>query len=114
YPAPMLDSARAVQFVRSKAAEWHIDPARIALTGQSAGAVISMWIAYRDDMAKPDSADPVERFSTRVTCILPLAAPTTLDPKIILARIGGPPSIHPALAPFFSVKSVADLNTPEK
>ncbi len=76
YPAPMLDSARAVQFVRRKAAEWRLDPARIALTGQSAGAVISMWIAYRDDMARPDSADPVERLSARVTCILPLAGPT--------------------------------------
>jgi len=114
YPAPMLDSARALQFVRSKAAEWSLDPARIALAGESAGAVISMWIAYRDDMARPDSADPVERFSTRVTCILPLIGPTTLDPKIILARIGGPPSIHPALTLFFGVKIVAELNTPEK
>lgn len=43
YPAPMQDSARVVQFVRSKAQEWHLDPARIALTGDSAGAVISMW-----------------------------------------------------------------------
>ena len=28
YPAPMLDSARVVQFVRSKAKDWHIDPNR--------------------------------------------------------------------------------------
>jgi acetyl esterase len=114
YPAPMLDSARVVQFVRSKAEEWHIDPDRIALTGSSAGAVISMWIAYHDDLAKADSTDPVERFSTRVTCIIPIAGPTTLDPKLILARVGGPPSIHPALPPFFNVKGVADLDAPEK
>jgi acetyl esterase/lipase len=114
YPAPMLDSARVVQFVRSKAEEWHIDPNRIALTGSSAGAVISMWIAYRDDMAKPDSADPVERFSTRVTCIIPMSGPTTFDPKLILKRVGGTPSIHPALPPFFNVKSVAELDAPEK
>jgi acetyl esterase/lipase len=114
YPAPMLDSARVVQFVRSKAEEWHIDPNRIALTGSSAGAVISMWIAYRGDMAKPDSADPIERFSTRVTCIVPMSGPTTLDPKLILQRVGGPPSIHPALLPFYNVKSAAELDTPEK
>src|SRR5204863_2669053 len=93
YPAPMLDGARVVQFVRSKAKEWNIDPNRIALTGTSAGAVISMWIAYRDDMAKPASTDPVERISTRVTCILPQSGPTTLDPKLILKRIGGNPTI---------------------
>ncbi|EDY15999.1 putative lipase/esterase [Chthoniobacter flavus Ellin428] len=114
YPAPMLDSARVVQFVRSKAEEWHIDPNRVALTGASAGAVISMWIAYREDLAKPDSADPVERFSTHVTCILPQIGPTTFDPKLILQRVGGPPSIHPALLPFFNVKSIAELDTPEK
>lgn len=112
YPAPMVDSARAVQFVRSKAAEWNIDPRRIALTGSSAGAVISMWIAYRDDMAKPDSADPVERFSTRVTCIVPLAGPTVLDPRQILQRVGGDPSIHPAMLPFFGAKSIAELDEP--
>src|SRR5206468_2780612 len=30
YPAPMHDGARAIQFLRSKAADWNIDPTRIA------------------------------------------------------------------------------------
>jgi acetyl esterase/lipase len=114
YPAPMLDSARVVQFVRSKAVEWHIDPSRIALTGSSAGAVIAMWIGYHPDMAKPDSADPIERHSTRVTCIIPQIGPTTLDPKLILQRVGGSPTIHPAMLPFFGAKSLAEMDTPEK
>jgi acetyl esterase/lipase len=114
YPAPMLDSARVVQFVRSKAKEWNIDPNRIALTGGSAGAVISMWIAYRDDMAKPNSEDPIERLSTRVTCIIPQSGPTTLDPKLILKRVGGNPTIHPAMLPFFGVKSIEELDAPDK
>ena len=114
YPAPMLDSARVVQFVRSKAEEWHINPNRIGLSGSSAGAVIAMWIGYHEDMARPDSADPIEHFSTRVACILEQVGPTTLDPKLILQHIGGPPSSHPALLTFFNVKSVAELDTPEK
>jgi acetyl esterase/lipase len=114
YPAPMLDSARVVQFVRSKAKEWNIDPNRIALTGSSAGAVISMWIAYHEDLANPASADPVERFSTRVTCILPQSGPATLDPKLILQRIGGNPTVTDALLPFFAVKSLAELDAPAK
>ena len=114
YPAPMLDSARVVQFVRSKAREWNIDPNRIALTGSSAGAVISMWIAYHDDMARPKSTDPVERFSTRVTCITPESGPATLDPKLIRQRIGGDPSVTGALLPFFGVKSLDELDAPDK
>ena len=114
FPAPMLDSARVVQFVRSKAKEWNIDPNRIALTGSSAGAVIDMWIAYHDDLAKPRSTDPVERFSTRVTCITPQSGPTTLDPKLILRRVGGDPTVTGALLPFFGVRSLAELDAPEK
>src|SRR4051794_2320438 len=39
--APLEDAKRALQFVRSKAAEWHIDPKRIGATGGSAGACSS-------------------------------------------------------------------------
>jgi acetyl esterase/lipase len=66
YPAPMMDGARAVQFLRSKAGEWNIDPKRFAAFGGSAGAGISMWLAFHDDLAKPASADPIERQSTRL------------------------------------------------
>ncbi|MDR3406435.1 MAG: alpha/beta hydrolase [Chthoniobacter sp.] len=114
FPAPMLDSARVVQFVRSKAKEWNIDPNRIALTGSSAGAVICMWIAYHDDLAKPASPDPVERFSTRVTCVLPQSGPSTLDPQLILKRIGGDHSVTGALLPFYGVKSFDELDAPDK
>ena len=43
-PAPVHDAARAIQFLRSKAAEWNIKTSRIALTGGSAGACTSMWL----------------------------------------------------------------------
>jgi acetyl esterase/lipase len=36
--APMHDSARALQFLRSKEKEWNIDPKRVAAAGGSAGA----------------------------------------------------------------------------
>jgi hypothetical protein len=36
-PCSLIDAARALQFVRSKAAEWNIDPDRIIATGGSAG-----------------------------------------------------------------------------
>jgi arylsulfatase A-like enzyme len=78
--APLTDAARALQTVRSKAAEWQIDPRRIAASGGSAGACTSLWLAFHDDMADQSSADPVARESTRLTAAAVSGAQTTLDP----------------------------------
>jgi|GEM_PF-234720 len=48
-PCCLDDAARALQFVRSKAEEWNIDPERIVATGGSAGGCSSLWLAYHDD-----------------------------------------------------------------
>lgn len=81
--APLGDAARALQFVRSKAAEWNIDKSRIAATGGSAGACSSLWLAFHDDLADPKSSDPVARESTRLTCAAVIGAQTSLDPQQI-------------------------------
>jgi acetyl esterase/lipase len=78
---PMVDCARALQFTRSKAKEWNLDKSKVALAGGSAGACTSLWIAFHDDLADPNSADPIARESTRVTCAAVSGAQTTLDPK---------------------------------
>ena len=87
-PAPVHDAARAIQFIRSKAGEWNIRKDRIALTGGSAGACTSMWILCHDDLAKPDSADPVARESTRVAAAAVAGGQTSIDPKVIEPWLG--------------------------
>ncbi len=77
---PLHDAARALQFVRSKADEWNIDTTRIGAAGGSAGACTSLWLAYHDDLAVPESNDPVARESTRLSCVAAKDAQTTLDP----------------------------------
>lgn len=79
--APLHDAARALQFVRSRAVEWNVDKVRIGATGGSAGACSSLWLAFHDDLADPNSPDPVARESTRLACAAVLGAQTTLDPK---------------------------------
>lgn len=79
--APLHDAARALQFVRSKAEEWNLDKTRIGATGGSAGACSSLWLAFHDDLADPDSADPIARESTRLWCAAVNGAQTTLDPQ---------------------------------
>lgn len=114
FPTPMLDGARVVQYVRSKAESWNVDPKRIALCGGSAGACMSIWLATHDDLAQPESEDPIARQSTRISAVVAYGGQTVLDPKVILERIGGNPSIHPSLQPFFGVESIDELQSPEK
>ncbi len=76
HPAQTNDCLRAIQFVRSRAKEWNVDPARIGVTGGSAGGHLSMFVATHDDLADPDSADPVAKQSSRVQCAVPFAGPS--------------------------------------
>ncbi len=78
--APLRDAARALQFVRSRAAEWGLDRERVGAAGGSAGACSSLWLAFHDDLADPRSGDPVARESTRLWCAAVTGAQTTLDP----------------------------------
>ena len=101
YPLQMNDSARAIQFLRSKAGEWRIDPTRLAAGGGSAGSGISQWLAFREDMADPKSKDPISRQSTRLTCILPVNMQSTYDPRVIKEIIPGDAYMNSAMIPFY-------------
>lgn len=78
--APLSDAARALQFVRSKASEWNLDKERIGATGGSAGGCSSLWLAFHDEMADPNSDDPIARESTRLHCAAVRGAQVSLDP----------------------------------
>ncbi|OYW72398.1 MAG: lipase [Verrucomicrobia bacterium 12-59-8] len=81
------DSARALQFVRSKAAEWRIDKDRIGGCGGSAGGCTVLWLAFSPNMADAKSADPISHESTRLRCVLAFVPQTSLDPKQMQAWI---------------------------
>lgn len=111
YPAQMLDSARAVQFLRSKAGEWNLNPKRFAAGGGSAGSGISQWLDYHDDLADPDSDDPISQQSTRLSCVFPINMQSTYDPREIKRIIPGDAYKHPALLPFFGRPEGWDWDT---
>jgi acetyl esterase/lipase len=112
FPAPMLDGARAVQFLRNRAKDWNLDPKRVAATGGSAGAGISLWLAFKDDLADPKSKDPVERESTRLSCAGVFGAQSSYDPRWIKTVVGGRAHEHPALLPFYGLKA-GEEDTPK-
>lgn len=65
HPAPLQDAQRAIRTVRSRAAEWHVDPARIGILGFSAGGHLASSAGTHFDEGKADAADLVERASSR-------------------------------------------------
>ena len=109
----MLDGARAIQFVRQERPGAGDRPNRIAAAGSSAGAGIALWVGFHDDLADPQSDDPIARESSRVACLGVDGAQTSYDPRFIKALIGGRAHEHPALRGFYGIKSDADLDSPE-
>ena len=88
-PAPHEDSVRALQFIRSKAADWGVDKDRIAAYGGSAGAQLVAYLAWGDDLADPQSDDPVERESSRLKAVAPLRGQSTMGFDWWAANIPG-------------------------
>lgn len=63
--AALQDAQRAVGIVRSRAAEWHIDPNRIGVLGFSAGAHLSAALSTHFDQRLYDAADAADAASCR-------------------------------------------------
>ncbi len=80
-PACYHDAARALQFLRHHAADYNLAPERFAASGGSAGAGISLWLAFHDDLADPDADDPIARQSTRVLCAQVNSGQVSYDPR---------------------------------
>ena len=112
YPMQHHDAARGLQFIRSKAKAWNLDADRVACFGGSAGAGISLWLAFHDDLADPNSDDPVARQSTRIAAAAIMNGQCTYDLHEF-RRIFKVPNlkIHDALYPFYAVKDEADLES---
>lgn len=111
-PAPVHDAARAVQFLRSRAAEWQLDPQRFGASGISAGATTALWLAYHDDLAESQSADPVARHSTRLQVAVGLSPQTCLEPQIVTEWIGEQVLQHAMIMRAVGAKSLAELQPP--
>ena len=61
----LADAQRAIRLVRSRAAEWHLDPARVGIMGFSAGGELAALAETRFQPADPGAADPVDRVGSR-------------------------------------------------
>jgi acetyl esterase/lipase len=78
--AALLDVQRAVRLLRARAAEFGLDPSRVAVVGFSAGGHLAANLSTHGDDGNPQAADPIDRQSCRLQTAL-LIYPGILDKK---------------------------------
>src|SRR6202050_4921912 len=62
------DAYRAMRLIRSRAAEFNIDPHRVGILGFSAGGAVASLIASPPGDHDPSAPDPIDRLSGRPDC----------------------------------------------
>ena len=75
YPYPVDDVQRAVRFIRANATRFGIKADRIGASGGSSGGHLVSMLGTLDGKGKQNDADPVERESAKVQCVVARAAP---------------------------------------
>ncbi|APW58884.1 alpha/beta hydrolase [Paludisphaera borealis] len=59
------DGLRALRLIRSRAAEWGIDPNRVGVMGFSAGGEVASLVSFGPTAGQSDAADPIDRVDAR-------------------------------------------------
>lgn len=99
----VADMHRAVRFVRHHAREYGVDPARLGVSGGSAGGHLSLMLATRGGPGRADAPDPVDRESSAVQAVaifFPVTDLLNLGRSTENLGDGGPPkNFRPAFGP---------------
>jgi acetyl esterase/lipase len=75
-PEAIADMNSSVRYIRLHAADFRIDPARIGISGGSAGGHLSLMQGTAGDLGDPAAKDPVARTSSRVQAVACFFPPT--------------------------------------
>lgn len=94
------DARRALRLVRSRAAEWGLDPGRVGLVGFSAGGEVAAMVSFRPNAGDKSAADPIDRMSARPDFVV----------FIYPGPIGFPERVGADAPPAFFLSAIKDAN----
>jgi acetyl esterase/lipase len=77
---PLADAQRALRLVRSRSAEWNLDPKKIGLIGFSAGGHLASTAGTHFDPGNPSASDPLDRVSCRPDFLVLIYPVVTMGP----------------------------------
>jgi acetyl esterase/lipase len=111
---PLLDAQRALRTVRSKAAEWKLDPHKIGIIGFSAGGHLASTAGTHFDEGDSKAADPIDRVSCRPDFVLLVYPVVTMGPKTHQGSKNNllGPNPTPELVNLFSNEKQVTAHTP--
>jgi acetyl esterase/lipase len=78
FPSALQDVKAAVRFLRANAAKYAIDPDRIGVIGDSAGATLALLLAFTPEVPEFESGGPNRDQSSRVSCVVSVNGMTDL------------------------------------
>jgi acetyl esterase/lipase len=115
FPAALDDVQLAVRWIRANAAEFNVDPDRIAAIGVSTGGQLAGLLGT---METRNTTLPLQEYSSRVTCVVSISGDldlrVPLDPSWIPLYneiMGGTLEEHPELYEASSPAFLVDENT---
>ncbi len=70
WPTNLHDCKNAVRFLRTRAAEWRVDPDRIAVAGGSAGGHLALMVGYTAGVPELEPTAPYPSVSSAVRAVI--------------------------------------------
>lgn len=132
FPAPLFDAKEAVRWLRKHAAEYHIDPKRIAAVGSSAGGHLAALMGVTNGDAALEGNGCCRTYSSAVQAVVAfngiydLAAMSVGRPRMVTRFLGQPCAsdsvecsvasplshVHGGDPPFLIMHGTADQTAP--
>ena len=77
-PDAVADVRRALRYIRLHAADWHVDPNRLGVFGNSAGGHLALMLGTTSDDGNQESEDSIDKTSARVAAVVAYYPPVDL------------------------------------